>query len=370
MTLLQKRLSEGHIYSIKAVWTYFSKRLEERYQLQSGVYRSNRFKDKIQEFLGHTATFVTPLNPSEPHLIVSSNLGEAALRYLLTEPNQKFHPGNESCDDELRNDAIEDIHLDVELLSWLYRVAVKVHHDVKSAPTHQCVGKINQESAEVIVPESLFILISLLCTGSQGEENEADTDLKTRVLSICQDIIFVASKGRKLTPKHLGLGLTVHQATRSKELVQLLHSAGHSVSYETVLRVDNTIANNVIERFKQNGNVFVPRNFTESTGNYTRYAVDNIDINEETLSGMGTFHATQAAAFRQMGDDESTMDIQISPKSARRLDLEAAELHEISDVYLENTKPEPVIEETIEEGCIDQYRRKSTSRIRRSFPGF
>ena len=269
---------------------------------------------------------------------------------MLTEPNQKFHPGNESCDDELRNDAIEDIDLDVELLSWLYRVAVKVHHDVKSAPTHQFIGKINQESAEVIVPESLFILISLLWTGSQEEENEAYTDLKTRVLSICQDIIFVASKGQKLTPKPLGLRLTVHQATRSKELVQLLHLAGHSVSYETVLRVDNTIANDVIERFKQNGNVFAPRNFTESTTNYTRYAADNIDINEETLSGMGTFHATQAAAFQQMGDVEWTMDIQVSPKSARHLDLEAAELHQISDVYLENTKPEPEIEETIEEG--------------------
>jgi len=69
-------------------------------------------------------------------------------------------------------------------------------------------------------------------SGSQEEENEADTDLQTRLVSICQDIVFVASRGRELTPKHLGLGPTVHQATRSKELVQLLHSAGHSISYE------------------------------------------------------------------------------------------------------------------------------------------
>ena len=115
----------------------------------------------LKKFLGDTAAFVAPLNPSEPHLIVSSNLGEAALRYLLTEPNQQLHAGNESCDDELRNDAIEDIDLDIELLSWLYRVAVKVHYDVKSAPTHGCIGNINQESAEDIVPKSLFILVSL-----------------------------------------------------------------------------------------------------------------------------------------------------------------------------------------------------------------
>lgn len=93
--------------------------------------------------------------------------------------------------------------------------------------------------------------------------------------------------------KHLGLGLTLHQATRSKELVQLLHSAGQSISYETVLRMDNSIAIDVLVRYKGNGNVFVPRNFTQSTASYTQYDVDNIYINEETLSSMGTFHATQ-----------------------------------------------------------------------------
>lgn len=96
----------------------------------------------------------------------------------------------------------------------------------------------------------------------------------------------------QVNPKACWLGLTVHQATRSKELVQLLYSAGHSVSYETALRMDNSIANDVLNSYKENGNVFVPRNFTnESTVPYTRNAVDNIDINEERLSGMGTFHA-------------------------------------------------------------------------------
>ena len=174
------------------------------------------------------------------------------------------------------------------------------------------------------------------------------------MLSIFQDIVFLASRGRKLTPKHLGLGITVHEATRSKELVQLLHSAGHSISYETVLRMDNSIANYVLVRYKENGNVFVPRNFTESTASYTRYAVDNIDINEETLSDMGTFHATQVAAFRRKGDDELPMDIQVIPKSARRLDLEVPQLHELSQVSLESKKPEPVIEEPVEEGCMVQ----------------
>ena len=87
------------------------------------------------------------------------------------------------------------------------------------------------------------------------------------------------------------------------------------MSYETVLRIDNTIASDVLEKYKDNGNVFVPRNFCEeSTTEYTRYAVDNIDINKETLSGMGTFHATQVAAFRQKEEEDVGTEVLVSPK--------------------------------------------------------
>ena len=156
-------------------------------------------------------------------------------------------------------------------------MAVKVHHDIKISPNHDCIGKISKAIAEEIVPESLFMLISLLCSGYQEEFQESHDDVKTGILSICQDIIFLSSRGHKLTPKHVGIGLTVHQATRSKQLVQLLHAAGHSVNYETVLRMDNTIANDVLERYRESGNVFVPRNFTGTTdpAGYTRFAVDN-----------------------------------------------------------------------------------------------
>lgn len=124
MALLETRLSEGHIYSLKVVWTYYSKRLEQKYHLQPSVYRSNTLKERIQNFLGARVTFLSPLNPSEPHLVVCSNLGETALKHLLKEPNQQWNLDQESCNDELINDVIEDVDLDAELLSWLYRVSV------------------------------------------------------------------------------------------------------------------------------------------------------------------------------------------------------------------------------------------------------
>lgn len=191
-------------------------------------------------------------------------------------------------------------------------------------------------------------MISLLCNGLREEDRACDESSKTRILSICQDIVFLACLGRKLTPKHVCLGLTVHQATRSKELVQLLYSAGHSVSYETVLRMDNSIANDVLNSYKENGNVFVPRNFTnESTVPYTRNAVDNFDINEERLSGTGTFHATQVAAFCRKEVEDQGTEVRVTPKSNKGLDLEVpSQLHELDELVLEDKKPEPVNQET------------------------
>ena len=107
------------------------------------------------------------------------------------------------------------------------------------------------------------------------------------------------------------------------------------MSYETVLRIDNTIASDVLEKYKDNGNVFVPRNFCEeSTTEYTRYAVDNIDINEETLSGMGTDVGTE---------------VLVSPKLVRRMDAELPkQIHELEEIVVKK-KPEPVNQEAKED---------------------
>jgi len=145
----------------------------------------------------------------------------------------------------------------------------------------------------------MYILLWLLCIGDRDPETESEETFNTKLLSIAQDIVFLASGGRKPTPKHIGIGVTVHQATRSKDLVQLLHAAGHSISYESVLRTDTTMANEALKRYFESDEVYVPLNFVSaSLPGYIMYANDNMDINEETLDGRETLHASQTAAFR------------------------------------------------------------------------
>ena len=57
-------------------------------------------------------------------------------------------------------------------------------------------------------------------------------------LSLGQDIIFMASRGKCKPPKHIGLSQALHQKTQSKDLVTLVNRFGHGVSYEEVQRID------------------------------------------------------------------------------------------------------------------------------------
>ena len=49
------------------------------------------------------------------------------------------------------------------------------------------------------------------------------------------------------------------------------------------------------------------------------YANDNIDINEETVNGKGTFHASQTVAFRRRVLNKEPSEINIPYNQARSL---------------------------------------------------
>ena len=95
------------------------------------------------------------------------------------------------------------------------------------------------------------MFLNLLLGGQQqlGGHNDDDNNddkhasfRQTRILSIAQDIIYTASGDNINTPKHIEMRSTLHQATRSKELVDMFHKAGHVMSYRNVIRLNTALA--------------------------------------------------------------------------------------------------------------------------------
>ena len=181
-----------------------------------------------------------------------------------------------------------------DFLSMVY-VALKLRSDILAQPVHQGLN-VCTEDAIACVPESLYMFIRLMLGGqsllenglSDGDDDDKENDddfindddevhdaednnrgtdddlesnyavdeegeqpirrqnarlrkQETRVLSIAQDLVYSVSGDRRWTPKHVGLGSSLHQATRSKKLVEMFHNAGHTISYLDIRRVDTAL---------------------------------------------------------------------------------------------------------------------------------
>ena len=80
----------------------------------------------------------------------------------------------------------------------------------------------------------------------------------TKVLSLAQDIINVASNGRKPMSKCVGLAVALKIRLISKEFVELYNKNGHCVSYDTVLRIETKWADYMLA--KNEGYSSIPSN--------------------------------------------------------------------------------------------------------------
>ena len=168
-------------------------------------------------------------------------------------------------------------------------------YNVRTLYVHECEPKLYVQCTYIVrtVP-----------AGLEGVDEGPD---RTSICSLAQDIVYTASNKWKLTPKQIGLGLTLHQATRSATLVDLFHSAGHTVGMDTIRRLDTTIATKILDKYEQNGNVYIPNDIVQSAkGQMVLASCDNIDVLEETIDGKNTFHSTQMMLWQRGPPPESS----------------------------------------------------------------
>ena len=71
----------------------------------------------------------------------------------------------------------------------------------------------------------------------------------------------------------------MHQKTRSKELVNLFDNAGHCISYDKLLKVDATLANDTLASLDESTGALIPQNLVHG-GGLIQITADNIDIKD------------------------------------------------------------------------------------------
>lgn len=111
----------------------------------------------------------------------------------------------------------------------------------------------------------------------------------------------------KETPQQLAIGLAIHQAIRSKEIVNFLHGFGMSVEYNRILRVEAQIETHVVQRMERSGGIYVPSDVVP--GRHVFFAVDNVDFAEDTPDGKRTLHGTAMTIYQRKDHEDRAPEL-------------------------------------------------------------
>ena len=96
--------------------------------------------------------------------------------------------------------------------------------------------------------------------------------------SFAQDLIYATSNGRITLPKLILLPSIVKALTDNTEFISILNKLGHGMSYSLLMGAKTENAYKIYEQA-----LLIPKKYKKDT--LTIIVADNIDRNEETLSG-------------------------------------------------------------------------------------
>ena len=99
------------------------------------------------------------------------------------------------------------------------------------------------------------------------------------------------------TPLSVGIGLYIHQKTRSKEIIDTLYDLNLSISSNKVACIKHDVSAAVINKAAINNSVYIPS--VVSPSNRLYFAVDNTDTAIDTPDGKKQLHGTAMAVYQR-----------------------------------------------------------------------
>ena len=219
---LRQSAEKGHVLELSLVLERYKELANELDIMipSSFLSRTASFKDALLKFVTDIYEFVVLRNaaPSERQtLLVPVRFRHAPLSNVL-ETSDSSQTGLENIPIFKPDDG--------NYLSIVH-VALQLRSDIMSHRGFEGVD-VNETAEMDSIPSSVHMFVNVLLGGQKHvdqefdevDTNEIDSIKKARVCSIGQDMVYAVCGDKKAPPKHVGLGLTLHQATRSKKLCQ------------------------------------------------------------------------------------------------------------------------------------------------------
>ena len=173
-------------------------------------------------------------------------------------------------------------------------------------------GSFSHDCQEKAIPDSLLALSRMILDGPDIKSQSVTVSQEG--LSVSQLLLFNSNIRRRCkstgskhnkdreTPLAIYVGLMVHAKTRSRDIVDMLHHLGLSVSYDRVMDISTALGNRLCNLYNA-GDKVCPVNLRG--GLFTTAAVDNIDHNPSSTTASGSFHGTAISLFQHPTPDFS-----------------------------------------------------------------
>ena len=138
---------------------------------------------------------------------------------------------------------------------------------------------------EVSIPDNVIFFSGSYSMEMRGHLEHKDRDS----LILVQLMQYTAVLGQNSFLVNITHALTLKSITGSKRVVTLEQCSGHCASNETVSRVEKGLEEHIM--FQEDVN-YVKDGVLKQPGLAVEMALDNFDIDIETLNGSGTIHHT------------------------------------------------------------------------------
>lgn len=296
--IVEKIIQQKKVSRMTELHEKFIKTVQETEGIDATGYRKFRLKARLQrdypQLIFHRPS---RKNQSEFVFVEEWSVGEA---FEKSSPELETAQSSQSeTDEEMHLRWTADLQKEVTLKE-LYDVAIALRtcmSEIRETklPWPPTSVDFTDEMAFKMIPVKLFNFVSWILGFSDAPEMQTYIRLKDsqmkKVLSLCQDMLFIYSNGRIQTPKSLALGMTVRQLTRSSQLTDVLNGFGHCASRYAVLthetdlaRLSMTTESNIpkdIEKNKFTCLVFDNDDFSEDSRNQT-HVLGGIAIQRES----------------------------------------------------------------------------------------
>ena len=242
------------------------------------TYSSQNLKKRLERHFGNNIVFFQ--QGAAPDLVSSRDINikdviNSAFKYK--ESFEDLRAANDMMTSESSTLSFENAHV-LFYASLIVRNLLKDTRGIQHQPLDP--SDVTLEKAEELIKDEIYSFLYWILSSNSPMDNdlidkssirESNNSLHRYIMSLGQDLVYMSSRGKTRTPKHIGLSVTCHKMTQSKEVIRLLNRNGQGVSYDEVQAIDTTWA---LQQINEN-HIVLPSNmnrgtFTEAADNWNR----------------------------------------------------------------------------------------------------